>query len=134
MNHQASSNDEWASLAGALRNVHRGVLAILAVCAAVVMSQAAAENPVPPPRISAAAITLTIATIFLRSLGNSRVMLPQRRLFFALGSLLCGAAIGLLGVAAAWTEGARQIGLGFTLGAAILVLRPPALAKAPPKD
>ena len=118
-------------LAGALRGVHRGVLATLAVCAAVIMGQPVVESPMPPPRLSAVAIGLAIATIFLRSLGNSQVMEPKRRVFFALGSLLCAAAIGLLGVAAAWTEGARQIGLGLTLGAAILVLRAPAASREP---
>ena len=118
-------------LAQSLRNVHRGVLATLVVCAAVILSQPARENPAPPPQISAAAIGLTIAVIFLRALGTSKVMSPKRRVFFALGSMLCCGAIGLLGVAAAWQEGTRQIGLGFTLGATILVLRPPAAAKAP---
>ncbi len=115
-------------LAHALRNVHRGVLVTLAVCAAVVMTQPVRENAVPPPQLSAAAIGLAIAAIFLRALGNSTVISPKRRVFFALGSLLFALAIGLVGVAAAWTEGTRQIGLGFTLGAAILVLRPPAAA------
>jgi hypothetical protein len=95
------------------------------------MGQPVAESPMPPPRLSALAIGLAVATIFLRSLGNSQVMEAKRRVFFALGSLLCAAAIGLLGVAAAWTEGARQIGLGLTLGAAILVLRAPAASREP---
>ena len=115
----------WSSVATGLRSVRRGVLVTLAVCAAIVFAQAAPDNPLPPPRMSAAAIALAIATIFFRSLANSPVMKPKRRVFLALGSLLCSAAIGLLGVAAAWTGGARQIGLGFILGATILVLRPP---------
>lgn len=119
------------SLSQSLRNVHRGVLVILAVCAGVIMGQPAADNPVPPPQISAAAIGLTVAAIFMRSLGNSTVMTPKRRVFFALGSMLCCAAIGLLGVAAAWQEGTRQIGLGFSLGATLLVLRPPAITQPP---
>jgi hypothetical protein len=124
-----SETDSALQLARALRGVHRGVLAILAVCAAVIMSQPIAASPMPPPRLSAVAIGLAIATIFLRSLGNSQEMEPRRRVFFALGSLLCAAAIGLVAVGAAWTEGARQIGLGLTLGAAILVLRPPAASR-----
>lgn len=128
-----TSAEEWSSVATGLRSVRRGVLVTLAVCAAIVFAQAAPDNPLPPPRMSAAAIALAIATIFFRSLANSPVMNPKRRVFLALGSLLCSAAIGLLGVAAAWTGGARQIGLGFILGATILVLRPPVLAKTPPK-
>ena len=126
-----SLTDPAQQLASSLRGVHRGVLALLAVCAAVIMGQPVADAVMPPPRLSAAAIGLAIATVFLRSLGNSQVMDPKRRVFFALGSLLCAAAIGLIGVAAAWAEGARQIGLGLTLGAAILVLRPPAVSREP---
>ena len=98
------SAEEWSSIAGGLRSVRRGVLAALAVCAAIVLAQTAPDNPLPPPRISAAAIAFAIATIFFRSLANSPVMKPKRRVFFALGSLLCSAAIGFLGVAASWTE------------------------------
>ena len=119
-------------LARALRNVHRGVLATLAVCAMVIMSQPALENAAPPPRLSAAGIGLAIAVIFMRALSRSTVMDPKRRVFFALGSLLTAAALGLLGVAAAWSEGTRQIGLGFALGAAILVLRPPPVTSESP--
>ncbi len=45
-------------LAHALRNVHRGVLVTLAVCAAVVMTQPVRENAVPPPQLSTAAIEI----------------------------------------------------------------------------
>lgn len=110
-----------------LRQVHRAVLAGLAVCAIIVLLQPAQAEPVPPARLTVAAISLAVAAVFARGLSGSQQMPFRGRWCFGFLTLLCTAGIGAIGLTAAIEEGARQIGLGLTLGAVLLALRCPRL-------
>jgi hypothetical protein len=114
-----------SELDAALRRVQRGVLLTLAVCAVVIAATAAAETAAPPPHgFPIAAVALGVASVIARQAGAAA---PARiRVHLALASLLLAAGIGLVGVALALRGGPRGIALAYTLGGAILCLRPPA--------
>ncbi len=114
-----------------LRRVHQAVLAALAVCAIIVLLQPAQPEPVPPARLTVAAISLAVAAVFARGLSSAQQMSLRGRWCFGFLTLLCAAGIGAVGLTAAIEEGARQIGLGLTLGAVLLALRCPRLTPRP---
>ncbi len=107
----------------ALRNVRRGVLAILAVSAIVVATRAAgADAPAPPNGFPIAAIALGLGSVLARHAAVATRSLT--RILFALASPLLAAGVGLVGVALALQQGPRTTALAYVLGGALLCLRP----------
>ena len=110
---------------GSLRKVRLGVLATLAVCALVASTSG---NPAHAGQsdlqgFTWVAIALAVLCILARGVGIARPDSPAR-VTWILISLTAAAAIGLLGVAVAVQHGERQSGLLYTVGGAILTLRP----------
>jgi hypothetical protein len=108
--------------------VHRGVQAILLVCALVIvsggLSDPAAHDGID--RIySIAALGLAAGSILLRRSALSRGGDPRTAVGRSLGGLILSAGLGLLGVVVAMREGAGSIGLLYTLAGGFLSLRPP---------
>ena len=100
----------------------------LGAIALLIVLQPSGADSVPPALLSAPALALGVGMVFARALANSEKMpLRARPWLFAFG-LLCAVLVGLLGLAAALQYGATRAGLGFTLGALILALRPPRFA------
>jgi hypothetical protein len=109
----------------ALRNTHRSVLAVLAVCAVVIATRESAVEPTPDRFYTVLAIGAALATIVLRRLSTSPVAGFRARVGFALAGLVCAASLGLVGVVVAVELDAKQTGLVYTLAAAIFSLRAP---------
>ena len=108
-----------------LKSLHRGTLLLLAAIALLIVFQPGDADSVPPAHLSVPALALGVGMVFSRALANSQKMPARvRPWLFSLG-LLCAVLVGLLGLAAALQQGATRAGLGFTLGALILALRPP---------
>ena len=122
------SSNTAAELNRALTRVHRGILATLALCAVIVFT----TTPDDGPEIAdatrdgyfQAAIALAVASILARAASVSPRP-PRTRIRLALASLFLAAGIGVVAVACAVAEGQRDPPLLYTLGAAILALRPP---------
>ena len=115
-----------------LQPLHRTALTALAVLAAILFTLPAGDNAVPPALAIVAALVLGVGVLAGRALSRSPVLSPANRVHAAEACLACAVFIGLLGVATAFSEGARDAGLGFVVGAAILALRPPRpLLRAP---
>ena len=110
-----------------LQHVHQAVLAGLAASPFIILLQPAGIEPVPPARLTVIAICLAVGAVFARALSSAEQIPLRGRWVFGLLTLLFTAGIGAAGLTAALEEGARQIGLGLTLGAAILALRCPQL-------
>ena len=112
-----------SDLATGLRNVRRGALALLAVCALVIATTAAAgPAPTPPHGFPIAAIALGLGSVLAR---HAAVAARGRaRILFGLASPLLAAAIGLVGVVLALQDGPRTTALAYVLGGALLCLRP----------
>ncbi|MFP6660494.1 MAG: hypothetical protein VCB78_03420 [Myxococcota bacterium] len=108
-----------------LQPLHRTALTALAVLAAILFTLPAGDNAVPPALAIVAALVLGVGVLAGRALSRSPVLSPANRVHAAEACLACAVFIGLLGVATAFSEGARDAGLGFVVGAAILALRPP---------
>jgi peptidoglycan/LPS O-acetylase OafA/YrhL len=111
----------------ALRHAHRGVLAILVLCAAAIAATASAEASGPAdPRYGLAAIAMAVGSILARRVTRDRAPSPWHARF-SLASLLLAGGIGLVGLLLATRGGSRDTALLYVLGAAILSLRlPPA--------
>lgn len=117
---------------GSLRRVRLGVLATLAVCALVASTSG---NPAHAGQTDLqgytwVALALAALCILARGIGITRPDSPER-VTWILVSLSAAAAIGLLGVAVAVQHGEQQAGLLYTVGGAILTLRPLPVAVAP---
>jgi hypothetical protein len=111
-----------SDLESGLRNVRRGSLALLAVCALVIATTA---SPVPGPAPSLfpiAAIAFGLASVLAR---HAAVATRGRaRVWCALASPLLAAGVGLVGVVLALQDGPRTTALVYVLGGALLCLRP----------
>jgi len=111
----------------ALRRVHRGVLATLAVCAVVVWLTTAADAiEVTPRGYVWAAVALGAVAILVRPFRTLPLGNPKLAVARILLSLLCAAGVGLVGVASAAAGGPRTTALGYALAGAIFALRAPA--------
>jgi peptidoglycan/LPS O-acetylase OafA/YrhL len=119
-----TSQSRAAEIDAALRRVHRGVLATLAVCALVVAATAAGDPAQAPARgFPIAAVGLAVGAVFLRQAASRAP--PRAHVRLTLASLLLAGGIGLVAVALALAEGSRSTALLYVLGGAILCLRPP---------
>lgn len=108
----------------ALRRVRRGVLILFVVCAGLIAVTAPGGPAKSPPRgFPIAAVGLALGSVLARQ--ASAAARARARVYLALASLLLAACIGLVGVALALQGGPRAIALAYTLGGAILCLRPP---------
>jgi peptidoglycan/LPS O-acetylase OafA/YrhL len=120
--------DAAAQLNRALTRVHRGVLATLALCALLVFTATTDGGPEVTDTARGgffqAAIALAVASILARTASVSPRP-PRIRIRLALVSLVLAGAIGVVSVVCAVVEGQRDGPLLYTLGAAILALRPP---------
>ena len=114
------------ALNAALRRVHFGVLGWLALSAVLVATLASATEEISPaPGYSLVALLLAAASILARrepSLPLVDVRPALRRAVMGLGF---AGALGALGVAIAFREGAQTTGLLYALAGAFLSLRPP---------
>ncbi len=112
----------------ALQRVHRSILAMLALCAVLVFTATSAAGAEAAPAARGgffqAAIALAVASILARTASVSPRR-PRTRIRLALASLVFAGAIGVVAVACAAIEGQRDAPLLYTLGGAILALRPP---------
>lgn len=109
----------------ALRRAHRGVLAILVLCAAAIAATASGEASRPTdPRYGLVAIVLAAGSILARRVTRDRASSPWHARL-SLASLLLAGGIGLVGLLLAAGGGSRNTALLYVLGAAILALRPP---------
>ncbi len=124
-----------AELNRALKRVHRGILATLALCALLVFTATTGggEEAADASRdgFFQAAIALAVASILARAASVSPRP-PRTRIRLALLSLVLTGGIGVVAVACAAIEGQRDAPLLYTLGAAILALRPPVRLVATP--
>jgi hypothetical protein len=102
----------------ALRQAHRGVLAMLVLCAAAIAATASAEASGPAdPRYGLVAIVMAVGSVLAPSSPwHARL---------SLASLLLAGGIGLVGLLLAARGGSRDTALLYVLGAAILSLRAP---------
>lgn len=110
---------------------HRGVLGLLVLLGVFIALQPSIPSPVPPALLTVTALSLGLGLIFARALTRSPALPAPARPWLAALSLLCAVGIGIAGLAATMLEGARDVGLGFTLGGLILALRPPTLEERP---
>jgi hypothetical protein len=112
----------------ALRRTHRSVLGLLAVCALVILAGGMSGEEPPPDRVMTVwAVGLALLGIVLRRISTSPRIQLRSALFFAVSSLLTCASLGLLAVWLAWTQGAAETALIYTLAGVIFALRPPEL-------
>jgi len=117
-----------ADLLGALRTTHRSVLALLLVCALVIVSQGLEGDEPPPDRIFATlGIALGLLTIVLRRLGASPVISLRSGALLSLGGLVSAACLGGLGVYMATARNGAETGLLLTAAGLIFAIRPPAV-------
>jgi peptidoglycan/LPS O-acetylase OafA/YrhL len=113
-----------------LRNLHRIVLATIAGCALVSALQTPAAEQLGPDRRSATvAVCLALGSIVARRLATRAGVSPNVRSTLTLCAYALAAAIAVLGVFLAATQGAVQTGLVFALAAGIFCLRPPPAAE-----
>ena len=120
----------------ALRGVHRSVLFTLGVCAAVIFWTAdpARDGTAAPQQrlLATLAAALGAASILTRRRQTAPHGDPRSEVALSIVSLLCAAAVGLLGVALAGTGGPRTTGLVYVLAGTLFALRPPrGIARAP---
>jgi len=124
----------------ALRGFHRGVLALLAICAGAI-----ALSPEPGTAVisaatkrsfTAAAVALAIASILARRRRpTAPIAHPRAHVTLSLASLLCAAGLGVVGVAFALVGGERSTALVYALVGALFSLRAPApIGSRPPAD
>jgi len=110
-----------------LRRIHRGVLASLAVCALVIVSQA---NPADDGglgeadrRFTLVALGLGVGSVVARRQAGAPGTALRTRVPLAIAALVLAAAIGGVGVALAVLQDEREASLLYVMGAAILALR-----------
>ncbi|MFQ5418365.1 MAG: hypothetical protein ACE5FL_15170 [Myxococcota bacterium] len=122
----------------ALRAVHRGVLALLLVCAGgIVLGAAPAANGAvgdTPRSLVTLAAGLGAAAILTRRRPGGKVRNARAHRALGLASLLCAGGVGLVGVAVAQGGGARTTALAYVLAGAIFALRPPRPAVVRPPE
>jgi hypothetical protein len=110
-----------------LRRIHRGVLATLAVCALVIVSQADPTDDGglgdSDRRYTLAALALGIGSIVARRQAAAPATALRLRVPLAIGALLLAGSIGGVGVALALGHDEREASLLYLMGAAILALR-----------
>lgn len=110
-----------------LRRVHRGVLATLAVCALVIVSQADPAGDgglgAADRRYTVAALALGVGSIVARRQAAAPSTAPRLRVPLAVVALLLAGAIGGVGVALALLQDEREASLLYVLGGVILALR-----------
>jgi hypothetical protein len=112
----------------AIHRTHRSVLVLLALCALMIFARGfGGEEPPPDRLITVWAVGLALVGILLRRAGTSPQIQPRTALMFGLAGLVSSAALGLLGAYLAWTQGAAQTGLVYTLAGGIFALRAPVL-------
>jgi drug/metabolite transporter (DMT)-like permease len=112
----------------ALRRTHRSVLGLLAVCAVVILAGGTSGEEPPPDRVmTVGAVVLALLGIMLRRASSSPRIQPRSALILAVAALLTCGGLGLLAVLLAWTEGASETALIYTLAGFIFALRPPQL-------
>ncbi len=115
-----------AALGTALRNTHRAVLALIAVCLLVSLTaEAPADEPPPDRTLTLIALCVAAMAIVLRRLSTSPVLSPRTGLFLSLGALLACAGVALAGAYAAVSLAATQTGVAFSLAGGIFALRRP---------
>jgi len=121
----------------ALRSVHRGVLAALAVCAGVIALSAAPEtSPISEGTersYTIVAVALAAASILTRRRPTASIANPRAHVIASLASLVCAGGLGIAGVALAFAGGARSTALVYALAGAIFALRPPKPIASPPQ-
>ncbi len=119
----------------ALQRVHRSILAMLALCAVLVFTATTGSGgeaaDASRDGFFQAAIALAVASILARAASVSPRP-PRTRIRLALLSLVLTGGIGVVAVACAVIEGQRDAPLLYTLGGAILALRPPLRLVATP--
>ena len=110
-----------------LRRVHRGVLATLAVCGLVIVSQAdpAGDGGLGEAdrRYTVAALALGVGSIVARRQASAPATALAARVPLAITALLLAGAIGFVGVALALQHDEREASLLYVLGGVILALR-----------
>ncbi len=110
-----------------LRRVHRGVLATLAVCAVVIVSQADPTDDgglgAADRRFTVAALALGLGSIVARSQASAPSTSLRLRVPLAIGALLLAGAIGGAGVGLAVVHDEREAALLYVVGGVILALR-----------
>jgi hypothetical protein len=121
----------------ALRGVHRSVLFTLGVCAAVIFWTAdpASDGAQAPPQrlLATLAAGLGAGSILTRRRQTAPHGNPRSEVTLSVVSLLCAAAVGLLGVAVAGTGGPRTTGLVYVLAGTLFALRPPRTVAGAPR-
>jgi len=123
-------------LANALRTTHRCVLALLAACALfLAVTSGSTDEPtgsdLPPRPFTLAAVGLALGVIATRRVATSPAIGLRTRVALSIASLALAALLGLVASALGVLHGATQPALMFTLAAALIVLRPPPLSRAP---
>lgn len=121
---------------------HRGALAVLASCAALIgiswlaLPAASSESPsqMPDPVFPYTAVALGVGAITCRqrAVSNARRGRATPGLFIACFALATG--IGVVGLTLFWFQNMVQAALLYTLGGAILALRPPPPMRAAGDD
>ncbi len=110
-----------------LRLAHRAALVALAGCAVLIATQSApTSSEALPPAFPYAAFGLGIAAIAFRQSAASTTRPVDTRIRLAVIGYALTAAIGGVGLVLVALEGQRQAGLLYTMGGAILALRPAA--------
>jgi hypothetical protein len=114
----------------ALRRLHRGAIASLALCAAGIgIAALAGSEPEPDREVGRAyswgALALAAIAILTRRAGGGRAPSLRRFVYTALASLIAAAGLGILGMLVALRESQSTVGLLYVLAGALLVLRPP---------
>lgn len=119
------SAPEAAELRRALRRVRGAVLIALAACALLV-----ATRPGGDSGGSATHLTLAFALALASILTHQMALRPGRPVRgyvqLSVASVLCAGAIGVVGVAAWYGPGDRNLAIGCLLCAALFTLRPEA--------
>ena len=105
-----------------LRRAHRGVLAVLVLCAAAIAATGSSEaSGGTDLRYGLAAIALAAGSILTRRVTRGSAPSPWHARL-SLASLLLAAGIGVIGLLLALGGGSRETALLYVLGAAILIM------------
>ena len=119
-----------------LRRVRLCVLALLAVCAAVIATQSGGDPQDLAPRVDRLLLTalgLALASIFARQLATAPKAGLRARVWLALTSYLLAGGIGLVGVTAVQLGSDRARGLLYVCAGAIFALRPTSPHRSRPR-
>jgi hypothetical protein len=103
----------------------RIVLALLAVCAVLIVVHGfAGEEPPPDREVATLGVLLALGSIVLRRVGGSPVIKPRTAFLLGMIGLLACGVLGLLGVYLAYSFDSPESGILFTLAGVIFALRP----------